>query len=286
MALTQHRPHGALAGRRFGSFAGKTADTGPTIDTQPTNQTAKVGATATYTIAATTSGGTLHYQWKFNGTNVGTDSSSYARTGVVLGDHGGTVTCVVTDDNGDTTSSGATLTVAVTFAGTVPAQTGTVGGSFSLDLSSYFSGGLSRTYAVQSGTLPGGVSQTGTTAVFAGTLTTAASGSFVVRATDSATNTDDTGTISWTISAAGVGTLTSSPLKANTGVLHLSAPFEAYVNHPSTGALVVKKTSLTSHASTGVITFSDAALSTATEYAVRWRRTDTGAEGYERLTTT
>ena len=173
MALTQHRPHGALAGRRFGSFAGKTADTGPTIDTQPTNQTAKVGATATYTIAATTSGGTLHYQWKFNGTNVGTDSSSSARTGVVLGDHGGTVTCVVTDDNGDTTSSGATLTVAVTFAGTVPAQTGTVGGSFSLDLSSYFSGGLRRAYAVQSGTLPGGVAQTGATAVFAGPLATA-----------------------------------------------------------------------------------------------------------------
>lgn len=28
MAYTQHRPHGAIAGRRFGAFSGKTADTG------------------------------------------------------------------------------------------------------------------------------------------------------------------------------------------------------------------------------------------------------------------
>lgn len=52
----------------------------PTINTHPTTQTAENNGTATFTVAATTSGGTLHYQWNKNGSNVGTDSSTYAPT--------------------------------------------------------------------------------------------------------------------------------------------------------------------------------------------------------------
>lgn len=89
-----------------------------------------------------------------------------------------------------------------------------------------------------------------------------------------------------TVAAAGVLTSATLGLKNNTGSLHLNAPFEAYVNHPSTGALVIKKTGLTSHASTGVVTFNDPALVPGTVYAVRWRHTGTGAEGFERLTAT
>lgn len=80
--------------------------------------------------------------------------------------------------------------------------------------------------------------------------------------------------------------LTSNPLKNNTGTLLTSQPFEAYVSNPSTGALVLKKTGLTSHASTAVVTFGDAALTAATSYRVVWRQTSTGAEGLETLTAT
>lgn len=82
----------------------KAAPGGPTINTQPVNQTGSVGGTATYTISATASGGSLSYQWKLNGTNVGTDSSSYTTATLAAGDNGGVVTCVVTDSNGSATS--------------------------------------------------------------------------------------------------------------------------------------------------------------------------------------
>lgn len=88
---------------------------GPTINTQPTAQTGNVGGTATFTIAATTSGGTLHYQWKDDGTNVGTDSNSYTTAALIAGDNGAQITCVVSDDNGNVTSDAASLWVAVTY---------------------------------------------------------------------------------------------------------------------------------------------------------------------------
>lgn len=103
--------------------------------------------------------------------------------------------------------------------------------------------------------------------------------------TDAASN-DSARVTSASFATPAIATLTSSPLKNNTGTLLLSQPFECYCNHVSTGALVLKKTGLTSHASTGVVTFQDAALTTGVEVAVRWRQTTTGAEGYERLTPT
>lgn len=94
------------------------APSGPTINTQPTAQTANEPATATFTVSATTSGGTLHYQWKRadpgSGTfsNVGTDSSSYT-TGATsaASDHGASYKVDVTDDNGTTVSDTVVLTV-------------------------------------------------------------------------------------------------------------------------------------------------------------------------------
>lgn len=94
------------------------AASGPTIGTQPTAQTANEPATATFTVSATTSGGTLHYQWKRaapgSGTfsNVGTDSNSYT-TGATsaASDHGASFKVDVTDDNGTTVSDTVVLTV-------------------------------------------------------------------------------------------------------------------------------------------------------------------------------
>lgn len=104
-----------------------------------------------------------------------------------------------------------------------------------------------------------------------------------VRAKDAASNVS-TPALSATQSTSAAGaTLTSSALKDNTGTLHLSAPFEAFVLDATTGALVLHKTGLTSHASTGVVTFADAALTASTAYRVVWRQTTTGAQGIETL---
>lgn len=90
------------------------AGAGPTIDTQPASQTCYEGQTATFTISATTSGGTLSYQWKDDGSNVGTNSNSYTTAAAVYStDNGAQITCAVTDDNGTTTSNAATWAVAI-----------------------------------------------------------------------------------------------------------------------------------------------------------------------------
>lgn len=84
----------------------------PTINTQPTPQTCYEGQTSTFTISATASAGSLSYQWKDDGSNVGTDSNSYTTaTGVAATDNGAQITCVVTDSNGSKTSDAATWTV-------------------------------------------------------------------------------------------------------------------------------------------------------------------------------
>jgi hypothetical protein len=92
------------------SFAlGEEIGSGPTITAHPQNSTKIVGQTAQFTVAATGTG-TLHYQWKKDGTNIGTDSDTLSFV-TVIGDNGAQITCVVTDDNGSTTSNAATLTV-------------------------------------------------------------------------------------------------------------------------------------------------------------------------------
>lgn len=77
----------------------------PTITVQPVGQVCYVGQTSTFNITATTSGGTLHYQWKKNGGNVGSDQNSYTTPTAVLTDNGATISCVVSDDNGSITSN-------------------------------------------------------------------------------------------------------------------------------------------------------------------------------------
>jgi hypothetical protein len=55
--------------------------------------------------------GTLHFQWKFNGSNVGTDINTYTRSNCQISDNGATVVCVVSNPSGSVTSSAATLSV-------------------------------------------------------------------------------------------------------------------------------------------------------------------------------
>jgi hypothetical protein len=85
---------------------------GPTITAQPQNATAYEGQTANFTISATGTG-TLSYQWKDDGSNVGTDSNSYTTAALTFSDNGAQITCDVTDDVDTTASSAATLTVLI-----------------------------------------------------------------------------------------------------------------------------------------------------------------------------
>lgn len=107
-----------------------TATAGPTIDTQPTAQTCTINnssdTTATFTVAATTSGGALSYQWQFedsagagtytNITNGGiysgatTTSVTFTPT-TKTGITGRRVRCNVTDSNGTTTTDAVMLTI-------------------------------------------------------------------------------------------------------------------------------------------------------------------------------
>ena len=100
---------GALTAAEVLTLASGQPLPGPTITTQPGNTRAASGGTATFTVAATTSGGTLHYQWVLNGSNVGTDSSSYTTATLGLGDNGSQLYVLVTDNNGTTRSRVATL---------------------------------------------------------------------------------------------------------------------------------------------------------------------------------
>lgn len=88
---------------------------GPTINTQPSSTSTYVGSTATFTVSATTSGGSLSYQWqKFisgSWSNVGTNSSSYTTGNTTFADQGDLFQVIITDSNGSITSSTAKLNI-------------------------------------------------------------------------------------------------------------------------------------------------------------------------------
>ena len=122
------------------------ADAGPTIDTQPQAGTAVVNETTlaslAFVIVATTSGGTLLYDWELE-TSVGggvyaniangsgatwTGQAAATVTGIFTAAtlSGRRVRCNVTDDNGTVTSTAVTLTV---YTGPVLVQPGVTNGS-------------------------------------------------------------------------------------------------------------------------------------------------------------
>jgi hypothetical protein len=84
--------------------------TPPAIAAQPQNQVVIAGQSATFGVAAT-GDAPLSYQWTFNGSTVGSSSSSYTRSNCQLGDNGGIVQVTVSNPNGSVQSSSATLKV-------------------------------------------------------------------------------------------------------------------------------------------------------------------------------
>lgn len=84
---------------------------GPLITSQPNNDTEFLGATATFSVTATSSGGSLSYQWQQfvsgSWSNVGTNSSSYTTGTLGFSDNGDLFRVQVTDSNGTVNSDGA-----------------------------------------------------------------------------------------------------------------------------------------------------------------------------------
>lgn len=145
-------------------------------------------------------------------------------------------------------------------------QTGTVGTALSLNVASKFSDTDALTFSAI-GTWPAGVTVS-SAGLISGTPATAGTyATLKVRATDTASQTVDSDTFSFTIAAAASGTITTPPLKNNTGALLASlGGWTMNVYNPSTGAPVLQKTGLSTDAA-GVLTVDDAALTAATTYA-------------------
>jgi hypothetical protein len=78
------------------------------ITVQPVSQSVAKGGTLNLSITAT-SPTTPSYQWKKNGSNVGTNSSSYSESNMQAG---ASYTCVVSNDCGTVTSNAAVISVA------------------------------------------------------------------------------------------------------------------------------------------------------------------------------
>jgi uncharacterized protein YjdB len=101
------------------SFGGKGSSTvltvasapqAPTITAQPASGTVTAGQTATFSVVAS---GTapLTYQWRRNGTNVGSNASSYTTPATTSADNGAVFNVLVSNAAGSATSADATLTV-------------------------------------------------------------------------------------------------------------------------------------------------------------------------------
>ena len=112
----------AIPNTSEGGTADVLPDAAPAISTATISGTAKVGQVLTAGATGVTGSPTpvLGYQWKSNGTNVGTNSNTYT---IVSGDLTKTITVVITATNGVGTPATATsaATSAVAAADTVPA---------------------------------------------------------------------------------------------------------------------------------------------------------------------
>jgi len=180
--------------------------------------------------------------------------------------------------SGNTFALVSAANAAPTFPGpNIGNQTGLVGVALSAnDVHAKFADGDALTFSAV-GSWPPGVTVS-TAGVISGTPTTAGTySSLKVRATDTAAQTVDSDTFSFTIGALAAITITD--LKdLTTGTLRASeSGITAIINNVTTGALVVKLTGLTSTAG-GDMTISDAALAAATQYRVTIILSD-GSEG-------
>ena len=94
----------------------------PSVSIAPSNPTICAGTSVTFTATPTNGGTTPTYQWKVNGTNVGTGGATYTSTTLANNDQ---VSCVMTSSNGcasPTTGTSSVITMTVN-ANVTPAVT-------------------------------------------------------------------------------------------------------------------------------------------------------------------
>ncbi|HJW31960.1 MAG TPA: immunoglobulin domain-containing protein [Holophagaceae bacterium] len=138
-----------------------------TIDAQPATASVGTGMNATFTVTASGStGGTLSYQWKKDGTDIpGATATSYPLTNVGLGD-AATYTCAVTGTLNGTTASATTAPAALNVAGapsitTQPqSQTVLAGTSPSFTVAATGNGALSYQWEMGGTSIPGATGST------------------------------------------------------------------------------------------------------------------------------
>lgn len=157
------------------------------------------------------------------GTGLSINSSGSIVGTATTGSYTG-LTITGTDASSNTATSNAfnvTVNAAtpVSFSGTVPTQSATVGSPLTVNLSSYFSGSLTPfSYSLAFGDLTGtGLSLNTSTGVISGTPTSAGTISLQVRATDTGTNTAVTNLFDISVSATGTPVSFSGTIPAISG---------------------------------------------------------------------
>jgi hypothetical protein len=83
----------------------------PIILQQPQNLTVCKGADPTFTVSVASGCLPVHYQWKSNDSNIGTDTSVLTLADVQLSDNGSVITCEVSNSCGSTVTNPVMLTV-------------------------------------------------------------------------------------------------------------------------------------------------------------------------------
>lgn len=286
----------------IGAYQVPPTASAPTTTTHPGNQACSAGATATFT-AAFSGYPTPTYQWQRSTdsgsawadvtTGAGGTTTSYTTPVTTISggsaNNGDRYRCVATNASGSATSNAATLTVAAAGDTTAPILTGALTVS-SITQTSLVVDGPTGSDAVgvvgyefsTDGTTWGPASWPAPSRNITG-LTAGTTYTLQMRCYDAAGNRS--AAISTTVTTAAAGaTINSSPMRNNAGTLLTGQPTSAFVHNPSTGALVLLKTGLTTNGTTAIASFSDAALSVGTAYRVVWRLTATGAEGMETIT--
>jgi len=213
----------------------------PSITSQPANQTVTAGQTATFSVTAT---GTspLTYQWNKNGAVIsGASSASYTTPATAASDNNAQFTVTVTNSVSKVTSSAATLTVNVPPAiSTQPAsQTVAVGQTATFSVVATGTGTLTYQWKKNGTTMSGATSASYTTAATvasdngasfnvtvtdiagnvtsnAATLTVNAPPSITAQPANQTVNAGQTAT--FTVTAAGTGTLTYQWKKGGTAI--------------------------------------------------------------------
>ncbi len=199
-------------GSEWFGLNGETPASTPTITAQPENQSVAAGAAALFSVSATGMPAPT-YQWQKDTVAIsGATSASYTTPATVIGDHGSTFRCVVSNSAGNVISHAATLTVnAVVVAPAITTQPGnqtvSAGQTATLTVAATGTGPLS--YQWKRGSTNVGTDSATLTIT---TPQSADAGSYTVTVTNSAGNVvSSAATLTVTV-ASGVGTGPAAPV--------------------------------------------------------------------------